>query len=128
MTETPHDPLDDMRAKRLTTCAHFSGLLDKRCRAGVAYAQVRSRAGGHLAIACFGDVACRPVCAHYRPPTAEELEQKDRESRRICDLHDRGLSACCEAPLDESLVIRDGPYEGHGPRHCTACRKIAFTV
>jgi hypothetical protein len=38
------------------------------------------------------------------------------------------LSPCCEAPIDESRVIRDGCYKGHGPRFCSKCGELVYMV
>ena len=37
-------------------------------------------------------------------------------------------SPCCSVPIDESAVITDGKYKGHGPRYCSKCRAVLFLV
>lgn len=37
-----------------------------------------------------------------------------------------GRSACCNAPLDESEVVREGPDAGSGPRRCSKCSALVM--
>jgi hypothetical protein len=39
-----------------------------------------------------------------------------------------GLTACCNAELDQSRVITSGRHAGHGPRMCSKCGKVVFIV
>jgi hypothetical protein len=42
--------------------------------------------------------------------------------------HGAGRSPCCNAKLDESEVVRDGPHAGSGPRYCAKCTKLVMYV
>jgi hypothetical protein len=60
--------------------------------------------------------------------TPEEQRARAAAITRKMDLMARGLSGCCEAPLDESRVIATGRYKGHGPRCCSKCGKVVFVA
>ena len=62
---------------------------------------------------------------------------------RTVDLMLKGLSSCCEAPLDTSKVINSdqlknhgtlfwvinsGQFKNHGPRFCSKCKRLCFVV
>jgi hypothetical protein len=38
------------------------------------------------------------------------------------------LSSCCNAPYDESHVIKEGRHKGHGIRYCSKCGRPLFMV
>jgi hypothetical protein len=40
----------------------------------------------------------------------------------------RNVSSCCEAPIDESQVITEGQFKGHGPRYCSKCKRCVYMV
>ena len=44
------------------------------------------------------------------------------------DCMKKGLSSCCKAPVDESQIIKEGQYKGHGRRFCSACHKCVSMV
>lgn len=106
--------------RRRLRCRHFTGIQHARCEEGLRYKQEWR---GHLP--CLGE---SQACRGYSPRTAEELASQEREAERRLALVSRGLSACCEQPLDTSRVIPDGPRAGHGPRLCSACNRLAFMV
>lgn len=99
-------------------CRHFNGLLNEACEAGVVYEN-------NDVAKCWGEKA---GCDSYSAFTSEELEQQKAERERHRDLFRSGLTSCCEAPFDESKVIRAGRFKGHGPRYCSKCGKLAFMV
>lgn len=71
-------------------------------------------------------------CPHASYPTqevanAEAVARKDRVGR-VMHLLTKGLSACCEAPLDTSKVIKSGEHKGHGPRMCSKCGEVALYI
>jgi hypothetical protein len=74
------------------------------------------------------------------PMTEEEYEeisksdqphtemQKHRLRARALQLQSEGLSHCCKAPIDESRVIKEGAYTGHGWRFCSKCGDLLYCV
>lgn len=103
-------------------CIHFNGLMNNFCKAGINYESValdRKRP-------CFGTGG--RVCERYQHYSTEELRAQENERNRFVELLSRNLSACCEAPIDYSQVIADGPHKGHGRRFCSKCHKVVFTV
>lgn len=122
-----------MGKKKATKCVHFTGVQNETCEAGVRYRDV---AGGrsHLAV-----LPCLPpmphkahetpaTCASKRLPTEAEIAASEAEFEQAMERLRRGVSSCCEAEIDESQVITSGRHKGHGPRYCTACRKLVFMV
>jgi hypothetical protein len=102
-------------------CKHFNGTQNFRCHAGVPYHTVRPWP-------CLGDPD-RHECELYEVLTAEELQAKDKATEAAIGALARGLSPCCESPLDLSHVIPEGlPHAGHGPRFCSKCHKVVFIV
>jgi len=119
------------RAWRLATCVHFAGIGVERCRKEIEYDSVMIEAAGRCAFPCvppssIGDL--RAECLERRLPTPEELDAEDARAEREDELLAKGLSFCCEAPLDERRVILEGRRAGHGPRLCSECGKIVFVV
>jgi hypothetical protein len=116
--------------RRLATCQHFNGVQFHRCKAGVAYSSVRGSVP--YSHACIRTdrwhEGGRPECEHYVAQTLEQVEADYAELKRRLALHAKGLSGCCEAPLDLQQVITSGRHKGHGPRFCSKCGVIAFLV
>lgn len=124
------------------TCNHFNGLANPMCDAGVAYATVaveheprerRDSIGSvHKASKSYPCMdkynLTGATCDKQQMPTAEQIAATKAEDARRYDLMKRGLSGCCEAKIDESQVIREGRYKGHGPRFCSKCGKCVFIV
>ena len=104
-----------MNTKR---CRHFTGIMAKKCDQGIAYEHP-------LQQICIGREG---ACEKYSPFTKEEIEKKEAAIRHSTDCLQRGVSSCCEAPLDTSHVITEGRHKGHGPRFCSKCHKCAFMV
>jgi hypothetical protein len=100
------------------SCRHFTGILAKKCEAGIAYQRPLQRV-------CIGEPG---ECEKFSPYTKEEIEADEAATKRCVELMQRGLSSCCEAPIDESHVIREGRHKGHGPRYCSKCGRCCFMV
>lgn len=75
---------------------------------------------------CFGDK--ETTCIDYSPPTAEEIAAEDAAITHAIECRAKNISPCCEAPIDESRVIKSGRYKGHGGRYCSKCGKCIFFV
>jgi hypothetical protein len=101
-------------------CRHFNGIMNEMCDAGIGYPPADR-------IPCRGDEA-GSICCKYSPYTTEELDEQDAAYARKWELMKRGLSDCCEAPIDESRVTKAGSFKGHGPRFCSKCRRLLFMV
>jgi len=100
------------------TCRHFTGIMAKKCGAGIAYEHP-------LQVVCIG----RPgTCDSYAPFTAQEIAADEVSNKRDMDLFQKGLSSCCEAPIDTSRVITEGRHKGHGARYCSKCKRLCFMV
>lgn len=54
--------------------------------------------------------------------------QKHSMRARAMNLHNQGLSDCCKAPIDESRVIKEGAFAGHGWRECSKCGDLLYCV
>lgn len=103
-------------------CRHFNGLINNFCKAGIGYESVRLNKG----IPCFATGG--KECESYQPYSPEELESKNKARDRFVNLLSKGLSDCCEAPIDQSQVISDGRYKGHGRMFCSKCKRVVFVV
>lgn len=68
------------------------------------------------------------ICDGYEPFTEDEIDEDEQRTNAVFASLANGVSACCEARLDESQVITEGQHKGHGPRFCSACGKMAFMV
>lgn len=131
------------RKSRETRCKHHTGMMNDTCAAGVRYLDValdhepiryRQRTGDHTysmirSFPCLGKYNLGgATCPKRELPSPEEVEAEEAASRRSMDLLNRGLSSCCEAPIDERAVIREGRHKGHGPRYCSKCGNCVFIV
>lgn len=141
--------LVSMHGRDPSKCRHFNGTSNGRCEAGVKYESVNVqhepiryrnlRPGGKPEPTVYtisGSLPCadrfnlggHATCPSYSPLTAEEIAERDAADKRSMDLLRQGLSSCCEAPIDESRVIREGRHKGHGPRYCGKCGRCVFVV
>jgi hypothetical protein len=125
---------DRQRKRRLVTCQHFTGRdfngESDKCAKGICYGTVVGAAP--YSISCIrnehwieGD---RPACSSYEARTEAQVDAEEARQARAFELLGRGLSECCEAPIDESQVISTPPHIGHGPRFCSKCKRVAFWV
>jgi hypothetical protein len=118
-----------MSVDQSKVCRHGTALSRGRCEVGVCYKDVRSDDDifqGLQRYPCFGIGA--DTCTRYEPRTPEEIAESEAQAKRRTDLINRGLSFCCEAPIDESHVVKEGRHAGHGPRYCSKCRDLVFLV
>ncbi len=67
-------------------------------------------------------------CPKFEQPTPEEVAAEEAESERVFAAIQAGKSPCCGAPFDERQVITSGGFKGHGPRFCSACKRLVFQV
>jgi len=113
-------------------CNHFNGLSNKTCDAGVVYETIlvpNEPPGMGKSFPCLRKYNISgATCAKCEYPTAEQLAASKAEESRKYDLLKRGLSHCCEAPINESQVIQSGRHKGHGPRFCSKCGTLLFLV
>lgn len=58
----------------------------------------------------------------------QEDKTRDYDLKKTVDAFARGVSPCCNAPIDSSRVITSGRHRGHGPRICSKCKKLLFFV
>lgn len=106
-------------------CRHFNGVQYKCCAAGVDYDSLPVKAL-HPEHPCLKHE--ETTCDRYASYTIEELEAQLAEIDNRLEAVSRNISPCCDTSLDMSRVVTSGKYKGHGPRICTKCGKIAFTV
>lgn len=130
-----------------TKCRHFSGMQGNSCKAGVRFEDVKldhdpikyqyghngkprgSVYSSSRSFPCLGKYNVGgATCEKRELYTKEEIAAQKADRERMKDLMSRGLTSCCEAPIDESRVIRSGAHKGHGPRFCSKCGKLAFIV
>ena len=69
-----------------------------------------------------------PFCKSFEEPTEAQIASHEAAIRRTESCIARGVSPCCEAPLDTSQVMKAGRYKGHGPRLCSKCGQCVFMV
>ena len=132
---------EDRRAREAQTCKHFNGVQNDRCKMGVCYTSLTNqerpifgqRPERSHCLPCLppwgrGRDIPQATCDKREYPTAEEIAAEEAETQRFLNCLERGVSGCCEAPIDESRVIRAGCHKGHGPRFCSKCGKLAFMV
>lgn len=132
---------EERRERELKTCKHFNGVQNDRCKLGVCYSsltnqerpvfgQIPERSHHLPCLPPFGRNSDLPQaqCEKREFQTVAEIEAEEAETKRFLDCLDRGVSGCCEAPINETQVIRNGPHKGHGPRFCSKCGKLAFMV
>lgn len=105
-----------MTLNRDKRCRHFNGIINDECIAGVNYSKIDLSVNS-----CWGD---DDKCKKYTPLTKEEIDEKHKSLTKQKELFLKGLSGCCEAPLDMSRVYKSGRYKGHGPRLCSKCGKL----
>ena len=111
------DPMEYM-------CKHYAAMSDnERCKIGIRYHFPPLKP---LAYPCFGKNV--EMCDKQENYSSEEIEKENKGIAMMLSMVDSGISPCCEAPLDESQVIRGGRHDGHGPRFCTKCKKWVFSV
>lgn len=105
------------KEKLMIKCRHFNGMQNQKCAVGIKYPEYKE-------VPCFGE----NVCTKYSPLTENEAQKECDASSKNDELIAKGLSICCEKPLDTTQVITEGPHKGHGPRFCSACEKLVFMV
>lgn len=111
-----------MPRQRPSHCKHFNGITHGTCRAGVPYDSLPSNS-----LPCIERFRQPGTdCEKREMPTAEEIAASEAEDARIADCLRRGVSECCEAPLDDSRVIREGRHRGHGGRYCSKCGRCVM--
>ena len=121
----------------LDKCVHFNGEQNPACKAGVCYADVKVRHdklgpyGRTISLPCLksrnviGERACR--CPKARFPSNDEARQMAVARLRELDLIGKGLSVCCEAPVDHRDTDTGRP-QSRGTHRCSACRRLAYSV
>jgi hypothetical protein len=128
-------------------CRHFNGQLSQglsdtkiTCKAGVVFYDLckvkeLGLTGSALRHPCGGRKAGSKnegeivqECTKYSPLTEEEIQAEIEEWEHSKKCFEQGISSCCEAPIDESRVIREGHHEGHGPRYCSKCKRLVYMV
>jgi hypothetical protein len=67
-------------------------------------------------------------CDLYKAISDEEIQNRIDEIHQFEENMMKGLSNCCQAPIDESHVITKGRHKGHGPRFCSKCKRLAYMV
>lgn len=67
------------RDRRLSTCRHFTGVMNETCAVGVVYRSVRDTSGPGMARWPCTGAGCPIVCDKKEPRTAEEIDAEDRE-------------------------------------------------
>lgn len=111
-------------------CVFFTGIQNKECKAGLRYADVRKHCACHppgLLPCLYGNREGHP-CDRFQEPTEEQVAESHKEAMDVMNSLLAGKSACCGAALDESRVLRGGRRDGHGPRYCSKCHKLAYVV
>ena len=118
---------EKQRERERRTCRHFNGILNDACKAGVRYQDVEKADKGPHPHPCASNNE-HGHCSLFEARTDADIDERERSITRSLELTRRGLSSCCEAPLDESQVITSGRFKGHGPRFCSKCGKCVFMV
>lgn len=90
--------------QEMNWCAHFNGLMNDTCRAGVRYEDVRERTdAGPFRFPCFRDDNAPHLCDQCRYRTREEAEEKERRVHESLRLWSADLAAdiCphCKTPI-----------------------------
>ncbi len=106
-------------------CVHFTGIANKCCGAGIQYADV-TRGRSSPCLAQYNPDGL--TCDRLEWPSPEQVAAWRAHVDRRNDLRAQGLSGCCEAPFDESAVIKEGRHKGHGTYRCSRCGQVAFVV
>lgn len=111
------DPMEYM-------CKHYQPIHEnEQCRAGALYDFPDLKP---LQYPCFGKN--KEQCEKQENYTEEDIQAFNKQVEQIDNLINSGLSPCCKAKLDESQVIKEGRFEGHGPRFCSKCKKWVYSV
>lgn len=122
---------EELLQRRKLKCRHFSGMSHSACDNGIQYDSVRQIHNTNFyRYPCITLTGHEQVsgCDFYEPYTQEELDAEEAKHQRWLDCLKRGVSSCCEAPIDESQVITEGSHKGHGPRFCSKCGKLVYRV
>ncbi len=67
-------------------------------------------------------------CEKYEVHTEDEVQEMVREMEHCLDCMTRGVSSCCEAEIDKSHLIKEGPHKGHGRAFCSKCQKCVYVI
>ena len=126
---------------RMKVCRYYrSPASNKDCVKGRIYDEVNRRIdlgsrGCMVRLPCMGDKQGSVIRGHriepcdlHEPHTREEIEAEDKEFQQMIDLMKQGLSSCCGAQIDTSMVITEGQYKNHGPRFCSACGRCVYMI
>lgn len=120
-------------------CRNFTGVQDKACRVGIAYdaatvthepITIGPGRSATRSFPCLGpdSNAAGVVCPKFEVVTEADLAARRAQVERAMDCLRRGVSKCCEAPIDDSRVIKAGRHKGHGIRYCSKCGRVQFVV
>lgn len=58
----------------------------------------------------------------------KQRDSKEEKEKMLDTISNKNSSACCNAPIDYSRVIKTGRHKGHGGRYCSKCGKCVFWV
>lgn len=112
-------------------CKHYNGTVNPACKIGVEYATVRQElhvaetGRTKFAYPCTDDCG---GCEKKELRTAEELAAIKAERDHHYECFKKGISPCCNVPINDSRVIKEGRHKGHGARYCSKCGKCLFIV
>jgi len=112
---------------RAGDCKHFNGVQHGTCQAGVKYDSMAVWPCLPTSLPWRAGVVASE-CASFAATTAEEEAADRAEIDKALDLRRRGLSSCCEAPLDRSRLLTSGPHAGSGWLYCSSCKRAVMHV
>lgn len=115
----------ERRDRQQKRCIYFNGVVNNKCKKNIEYKCLVVDGKTMLEIPC---IAGGDLCEHYTPTPLEDIIKRDEEIHSAVELWNKGLSDCCEAPIDKSHVIKEGRNKGHGRYICSKCKKIIFVV
>jgi len=120
----------ERKRRLLATCNHFTGVLVETCLGGERPTDHQGTVGHSFA--CVKNEAWTaggcPQCPKFKATSEEEVsELRHRMLKSYASaVFDHKKSPCCNATIDESQVIAEGRFKGHGARTCSTCGKVVF--
>ena len=102
---------DVLRARRLKTCRHFTGVQNETCEAGVGYSKFPPTRGRGRALPCFGDQGVS--CEKFEARSEAEVDAEEQQ---------RAILAANFIKAREAIVAATGGARStEGTLPCPAC-------
>ena len=107
-------------------CKYWTGIINDKCEFGIKWREELKNAR-----TCIGKddgIKCNNFTLRTPEEIKEEQNKIDKAVAKSVKMLKTKKSDCCNAPIDESRVIKKGRHKGHGGRYCSKCKRCLYWV